>query len=146
MNNITLQKIDGIYDIEPIVTPALSTLEVIVLSTFIIVLTIIIFYYIWVSLFSRKAISIRKIEKLQIKHSNNEISTHDTAYQLCSILSYGLNLSFLNAISRHPKENTLNKERWDSFLKKLSELRYKNNKDQNDITRLFKESIFWLKA
>jgi hypothetical protein len=148
MNNnaITLQKIDGIYDITPIIKPASSLLETTLLSFFVILLISMILYITWQLIFSKKAISKRKIKELHNTYLNNKISKHDASYELCVILRAGLNIKNISEDTDIPKKLLENKKMWVTFSKNLTDLRYKDNKTTLDITPLFNESLFWLKV
>ena len=143
---ITLQKIDGIYDIQPMITPAMSTLELSVLFMLLISLAIANIYLIWVFIFSRKAKSRLEIVKLQKRYTHNTIKPHDAIYELCRILRIGLEQNQLYAKTPLPKGIKGNKQRWDKFINELSDFRYKDSSDASiDIAPLFKESLFWFK-
>ena len=142
---ITLQKMDGIYDIQPVITPALSSFEFTVLFILIISFISANIYVVWLFVFSRKAKSRREIVKLQKKYTHNSISPHDTIYELCQILRKGLEQNQLDKNTPPPRNIKGNMQRWDNFINELSDLRYDNIIDTSiDITHLFKESLFWL--
>ena len=143
---IALQKIDGIYDIQPIITPAFSTFELSILVVMFFLLTAVNIYLLWRFVFSRRAKSKRKIHKLQQKYSQNIISTHDAIYDLCQILGKGLKQKQLN-INCPPEKNIKDgKPRWNIFIERLSNSRYKKESNTPfDIAPLFEESLFWLK-
>lgn len=144
---ITLQKIDGIYDIQPLIAPALSLLETVLLSLLLISLVNLILYFTWKALYSKNSIAKRKIKKLRDKHSDNKINTHDAIYQLCLITKQGLKLKKLNSDTLLPDKLSSKKQLWQSFIKDISILRYKNNSESHvDINKLFSDSLFWLKV
>ncbi len=144
---ITLQKIDGIYDIQPLIAPALSLLETALLSLLLTFLISLILYFTWIALYSKKSIAKNKIKKLRHKHSENKINTHDAIYQLCLITKQGLKLKKLNKDTLLPNKLTSKEQQWQSFIKDISILRYKNNTDSHiDINKLFSDSLFWLKV
>ncbi len=143
----TLKKIDGIYDIQPLIEPALSLLETALLSLLLISLISLILYFTWKVLYSKKSIAKSKIKKLRDKHSENKINTHDAIYQLCLITKQGLKLKKLNNDTLLPDKLTSKKQQWQSFIKDISILRYKNNSESHiDINQLFSDSLFWLKV
>ena len=143
---ITLQKIDGIYDIQPLITPALSAFEFTILLILIISFVVGNTYLVWMFIFSNKAKSRREILNLQKRYIHNTISPHDTVYDLCQILRKGLDKKQLNTKSPPPKILKENKQRWDKFINELSDFRYKNSiGTSDDISPLFKESLFWFK-
>ena len=144
---ITLQKIDGIYDIQPLIEPALSVLETTLLSILLAALIILTFYLTWKVLYSKKSIAKSKINKLRNRHAENKINTHDAVYQLCHITKQGLKLKKLNKDTLLPDKLTSRKQQWQSFIKDISILRYKNNSESHiDINKLFSDSLFWLKV
>lgn len=148
MNNdlVTLKIIDGIYDIQPPLSPAHSSLEITLLVLFIISVVVIIAYFVWMSFFSKKSKAKRKMHKLQLEYNENKINTHDTVYEVCAILRQGLKFNVLNNKTPLPEKIKFNQKQWDSFTNQISTLRY-NNKviSQSEINTLFKDSLFWLK-
>jgi len=144
---ITLQIIDGIYDIQPPIEPALSLLETALLSLLLISLVSLILYFTWKALYSKKSIAKRKIINLRNKYSENKINNHDAIYQLCLITKQGLTLKKLNKDTLLPYELTSKKQEWQKFIKDISILRYKNNTASNiDINKIISDSLFWLKV
>ena len=142
----TLQLIDGIYDIQPIIEPALSAFELTVLFISLISFVAAAFYLVWIFIFSRKAKSKREIVNLQKRYTHNTISSHDAIYELCQILRKGLEQKQLYTKTPPPKNIKGNKQRWDKFVNKLSDFRYDNSIDTSiDISSLFNESLFWFK-
>ena len=143
---ITLQKIDGIYDIQPLITPALSTFEFTVLLILLISFVVANIYLVWMFIFSSQAKSRREILNLQKRYTHNTISPHDAIYDLCQILRKGLDKKQLNTKNPPPRIIKGNKQRWEKFINKLSDFRYKNSIDTSvDISPLFEESLFWFK-
>lgn len=148
MNNniVTLQKTDGIYDIQPLVEPAHSTFEITILFISTLLFTTIIYYFLRKYFFSRKAVSKRRILKLQAQYLNNNISVHDAAYDLCQHLNDGFNVKHINTKTPLPNKISSHNKEWRFFTKKISDLRYKYNSCRSiDINELFKESFLWLK-
>lgn len=148
MNNdtTTLQKIDGIYDIQPLIEPAYSSLEITVLSILILLFTITSLYIALKYFFSKKAISKRRIIKLQKQYLKNAISIHDAVYALCHHLNAGLNVKHIDTNTSLPNKISIHYKEWQLFTRKISDLRYKNiNSSSIDINELFKESFMWLK-
>ena len=145
--SITLQKIDGIYDIQPLIEPALSLLETTLLSLLLISLIFLILYLTWKTLYSKKSIAKRKIKELCNKHAENKINNHDAIYQLCLITKQGLKLKNLNKDTLLPDKLTSKKQQWQDFIQDISILRYKNSTESDvDINKLFSDSLFWLKV
>jgi hypothetical protein len=138
--------IDGIYDIQPPVRPALSGFETTLLLLVFIILISLIIYFIWKTFYSPQKRAQRKIKKLRAQYSENKITSHDVVYRLCFILRQGLKLSYLGQKTLLPENLIAKKEDWTAFTKNISTLRYKNkDKSQQDIDTLFKNSLFWLK-
>lgn len=143
---ITLPKIDGIYDIQPIIEPALSAFELTVLFIFLLSFVAVNTYLVWMLVFSRKAKSRREIAKLQKRYTDNTISPHDAIYELCRILRKGLKQKQLYTKTPPPKNIKGNEQRWNKFIDELSGFRYQNSINTSiDISPLFKESLFWFK-
>ena len=143
---ITLPKIDGIYDIQPMIEPALSAFELTVLFIFLLSFVAVNTYLVWMLVFSRKAKSRREIAKLQKRYIHNNISQHDAIYELCRILRKGLKQKQLYTKTPPPINIKGNEQRWYTFIDKLSDFRYQSSKDTSiDISPLFKESLFWFK-
>lgn len=144
--HITLKIIDGIYDIQSPVSPALSSLEIILSLLLFILFISVVTFYVWKMFFSSKGLAKRKIEKLHINYLKNEIKSHDAIFELCSILRQGLKLHYLGKNTHLPAKLHANKQKWADFTKNITTLRYKNNKNyQSDINTLFEDCLFWLK-
>lgn len=144
---ITLQKIDGIYDIQPLIEPALSLLETTLISLLLLLLISLTLYFAWKALYSKKSIAKHKIKALHNKYLENKINSHDAIYQLCLITKQGLKLKKLNKDTLLPDKLTSKKQQWQSFIKDISILRYKNNTETDiDINKLFSDCLFWLKV
>ena len=92
----TLPIIEGIYDIQPPTVPALSLLETSLLVMLFSSLLMFIFYFIWKTLLSKRAIAKRELKKLQHKYHHKNINRHDAVYQLCQITKNGLKLKNIN--------------------------------------------------
>ena len=143
---ITLQKIDGIYDIQPPLSPPLSGLEIFLLSLLFIIFISAGISLLWKTFFSDKGKARRNINKLHESYLQKVISTHDAAYQLCSILQKGLNLNYIGKNNQLPEKLLPRKKEWIVFTEDLSSLRYKNNThEQTDINNIFISSLYWLK-
>ena len=141
-----LQKIDGIYDIHPIITPGLSAFELSVLFVLMILFLVVNIYLVWAYVFSKNASSRREIIKLQKRYTDNDINQHDAIYDLCKILRKGLEQKKLNTKTPSPKNIKDNNQQWEQFINELSELRYKYTPDTSaNISHLFEESLFWFK-
>jgi len=148
MNNepIALTIIDGIYDIQPLATPAISPLELTLLSILSLLVVIILSYYTWLSFYSTKGAAKRKLNETHAKFLQHNLDEHDTAYQLCSVLRKGLKLNKINKDTRLPVSLNRYKAEWDAFTKKISDLRYcKNKKSRTEINTLYQDSLHWLK-
>ena len=140
-----LDIIDGIFDIEPLIQPALSGFELTILSLFILLFISISFYYSWKFFYSRKGTAKLKIKRLSRGFSQGKISNHDAVYQACTILKSGLKLNNINKDTLLPEKLIIFKPEWEAFKKKLSNLRYSKNKSlSSEITTLFNDCTFWL--
>ena len=142
--NIILEKVDGLYDIQPLIPPSFSAVEI-----FLIVLIFLIFtaYIIWRIFYSRKGRAKREIKKLQHLYQDKKINAHDTAYQLCLYLQDGLNLKQLKIDTAIPAKIINYKNKWSDFTQKISKLRYeKNDHDKSELDKVFIDSLFWLKV
>ena len=145
--NILLEKIDGIYDIQPPAPPELTALEYSLFVTLTVFIVTVIIYVGWKLFFSNKNQYKRKISQLEKEFNNNDISSHDAVYQLCYLLQKGLKLNQLSRNTRPPKQSSLNSNKWESFILRLSDLRYKDSQyTNNEIQAAFKESLYWLKV
>ena len=143
----TLQIIDGIYDIQPLIKPALSLLEITLLSLLLVLLISLALYSTWKVLYSKKSIAKRNIIALRKKYAENRISSHDAIYQLCFITKQGLKLKNLNNDTPLPNKLISKNQQWQNFINDISFLRYKNiTKSHNDINKIFSDSLFWLKV
>lgn len=145
-DSISLQIIDGIYDIHPIVKPEHSLVEATLMSFIVFFIISLSIYIAWNVFFSKKSISKRKIKILKSQHINKEISLHDTAYELCLILRNGLGIKNIDTKIQLPLQLTSNKIKWDRFVEEIDLLRYKDTSSTTNIETLFDESLFWLKA
>jgi len=144
--NILLEKIDGIYDIQPPAPPELSLLEYSLLVILTLLILTAVIYLIWKLFFSNKSQYKRKICQLDKEFTNKDISSHDAVYQLCDLLQKGLKLNQLSSNTRLPKQSSLSSDQWKSYILRLSDLRYKDSRhSDNEIKTAFKESLYWLK-
>jgi hypothetical protein len=145
-NELTPLIIDGIYDIQPPISPALSGLEInLIILIFILILSVL-FYAVWNHYYSTKGRAKRNIKKLHVKYSTNKITPHDAVYQLSLFLRQGLKLNHIGKNTLLPKKLDASKSEWDIFKNNISNLRYKKNiKSYSDISTLFDNSLFWLK-
>lgn len=145
--NSLLEKIDGIYDIQPPALPELTTIEYSLFVALGILIITAVIYLGWKLFFSNRSYYKRKIKHLQNALTNNNISSHDAIYQLCYFLRKGLKLKHLTTHTTLPKQSSSNIIQWQSFILKLSDLRYKNNPpSSSDIKTTLKESLYWLKV
>ena len=144
--NITLEKIEGIYDIQPLTPPPFSGVELFLIMLALTTLVIVLGYFVWHRVYSRKASAQRNIKKLQRSYQGKKISSHDAVYQLCSQLKHGLNLKQINAENSLTKSLQAHSENWHLFTKNMNALRYSNNKKtEAEIEAAFDDSLFWLK-
>lgn len=142
----TIQIIDGIYDIQPLPIPAASLLETVLLTLFVITTCSVVFYFIWKSLFSNKAVAKHKIQQLNKNYLANNINSHDAVFQLCHITKQALKLKKLNIDTLLPKTIESNVKQWEEFLENLSALRYKKSSDKTiNLDQLFIDTLFWIK-
>lgn len=148
MNNesVTLNIIDGIYDIQPLANPAISSLELTLIILFSLLAISSLLYYFWLLFYSCKGVAKRKIKKLYSEYLQNKTNEHDTVFQLCSFLRKGLKINTIGKNSYLPARLKSYKSEWEIFTKNLSNLRYANNEISHaDINTLFKDSLHWLK-
>ena len=145
-NELTPLIIDGIYDIQPPISPALSGLEITLITLIFILILSALFYAVWNHYYSTKGRAKRNIKKLNEKYLTNKIDAHDAVYQLSFFLRQGLKLNHIGKNTRLPKKMSASKSEWNTFKNNISNLRYKKNiKSHSDINRLFDNSLFWLK-
>lgn len=143
--SIQLEKLDGIFDIQPPLAPELSSLEIsLILITIIITLSVVL-YFAWHLFYSNKGQNKRNIKKLEKKYNDNSISEHEAVYQLCTYLKNGLKLNHIGIQTKLPANKNLNSEQWESFTNTLSDIRYNNNSKPN-LNQIFKESLHWLRV
>ena len=140
----TLQRIDAIYDIHPLIPPGFSAFELSVLFIFMILFLVVNVYLIWVFVFSKNASTRREIIKLQKRYTYNDINQHDAIYDLCKIVRKGLEQKKLYVKTPPPKNIKDDNQQWEQFIKDLSDLRYKSDTATN-VSHLFEESLFWFK-
>lgn len=146
-NNITLEKIDGIFDIHPPVEPSLSFLENSLILSGATVFTGFSLYLLWRLLYSSKGINQRKIKKLQKLYSDNNKSSHETIYQLCAFLRQGLKVNHIGKETELPEKLEPYKRQWKEFTNRISYLRYKNsNPPVEEVNKALNDSLFWLKV
>lgn len=146
-NKLTpLNKIDGIYDIQPPISPGFSTLELSLLTFIAAVTLCALLYVIWIHFYSTKGRAKRNIKKLHVKYLENKINDHDTAYKLIFFLQQGLKLNHIGNRTVLPKSLSAKEKQWQSFICDISILRYKKNiNSRPDINALFTNSLLWLK-
>ena len=146
-NEITpLNIIDGIYDIQPPISPAMNSLEITLITlTFIIILSMLL-YAVWNYYYSTKGRAKRNIKKLHSKYTKKLITPHDAVYQLSYFLKQGLKLNHIGKNTPLPKKLVTRKYEWIKFINNISNLRYKKNiNSESEISTLFTNSLIWLK-
>lgn len=145
--NIILQKVEGIYDIQPPTEPALNLLEQSLLIFSLIIAISLSLHFIWKLFYSNKAASKRKIKESYKDYTTDKINGHDTVYQLILSTKQGLKLNKLNKDTPLPNKLSSKKKQWQDFIKDISSLRYKKNIPSNiDINKLYLDCLFWLKV
>lgn len=148
---MTFEKIEGIYDIHSLTPPPLSAVELFLILVVFTATIMLLGYFIWKHVYSRKGKAQRNIKKLFKLYQANNITPHDAVYQLCAHLKHGLNLKQISVentlttkLQCHLNQCHMNK--WHLFTEKLNTLRYNNiNKTEQEIGNAFNESLFWLK-
>lgn len=146
MSTISLPKVEGIYDIQPLAEPALSFFETALIISGTLIIIGLCLFLIWKYFFSLKAASQRKLIKLRSNYSENNLSAHDAIYQLCQILTQGLKLNYLGEDTLLPEKLISKQEEWSLFIKEISAQRYaKTNNAKYDINNLVNQSLYWLK-
>ncbi len=148
MNNesISLNIIDGIYDIQPLAAPAFSSLELTLLSLFSLLVVSVLLYTFWLLFYSAKAIAKRKIKKTYNDFLQKKLDENNTTYQLCSVLCQGLKLNQINTDTILPVHLNAYRQDWGLFTKTISDLRYsKNKKSPAELKALFNSTLYWLK-
>jgi len=144
IENIKLEKIEGIYDIQALSPAIFSGVEVLLGTILIISL---ISYLLWRTYYSRKGLAKRQIRKLRKSYYKNEISEHDAIYQLCSHLQHGLKLKQLKTDTALPEKLTTYSKKWLEFKRNTSTLRYKTSSEHElKLDTIFTDSLFWLKV
>jgi len=143
---ISLPIIEGIYDIQPLAEPALSFFETALIVVGLLSVICLSIFLIWKYFFSTKAVSKRRLIKLRVNYSENNLTPHDAVYLLCQIMTQGLKLNHIGEDTLLPEKLSSKKEKWLLFIKEISVLRYaKTNSEKNNINNLLKESLYWLK-
>lgn len=147
INNTQLKKLDGIYDIQPLLIPEPGILENSIILFSIIVTLSVISYLFWLTYYSNKGLNKRKIQKLHKAYRATNISTHTAIYQLCYFLREGLQTSHIGIDTELPTKLLQQKNQWLSFTNTLSDLRYKNLHNSNvNLDKIFSESLYWLRV
>lgn len=142
-----LEKIDGIFDILPPVTPDLSRLEISLIILASVVSIALVIYLVWRYFYSNKGKIKHQIMKLQDAYSKDNINAHDTIYHLSQLLCSGLKIKKLNNKTTLPVKITSQKKRWLDFSKNISDTKYMNvSRDSENIHALFTESLYWLRC
>lgn len=146
VENMTLEKIEGIYDIQALTPQPLSTAEHILIILSFTTCILLLAYFFWKYVYSRKGTARRNIKKLFKSYQANNITPHDAVYQLCSHLKHGLNLKQISIDNTLTTNLKIRRNEWHLFIEKLNTLRYNNiNKTEQEIKNAFNESLFWLK-
>ena len=144
---VILEKIDGIYDIQPPAVIEFSGIEILLLTLGFIVTLSLIVYILWNHFFSIKGKVRRQIKQLQLTHSNDILNTHDTIYQLCYLLREGLKINHIGSDILLPEKIETQQKEWLNFTNNLSVLRYKHTEEhQQDINNIFEKSLYWLRV
>lgn len=143
---ISLPIIEGIYDIQPLAEPALSFFETALIVVGLLSVICLSIFLIWKYFFSTKAVSKRRLIKLRVNYSENNLTPHDAVYLLCQIMTQGLKLNHIGEDTLLPEKLSSKKEKWLLFIKEISVLRYaKTNSKKYNINSLINESLYWLK-
>ena len=144
IEEIKLEKVEGIYDIQTL-SPAIFSGAEVLLGT--VLITSLISYLVWRIYFSRKGIAKRQIKKLQNSYYKKEITEHDAIYQLCAFLQQGLKIKQLKTNTALPEKLMTHAKKWFEFKKNVSSLRYKTNSEHDlKLDTIFLDSFFWLKV
>ena len=85
----------------------------------------------------------QRLQKIQQQWKNGELNAHDTAYQLATVLRLGLGLKQLKQTP--PEFLSDQKTQWQSVIKKLQQLRYKNKCNVTLDDDIFSSIQRWLK-
>lgn len=143
----TIEKIDGIYDIHPPLSPGMSSLEIILLTSGIVICLILLTYFIWRRYFSVKSKIKRKIIQLETLYSERKINHHDAVYQLCSLLQQALKINHIGVNIPLPGKIKSYEHDWNDFAEEVSLIRYSDfEKNDLDINSIFDKSLYWLKV
>ena len=143
---IKLNIINGIYDIEPLIRPALSNFEIVYLFLLILSGISITSYYAWSFFYSCKGKAKLKIKKLNKNYSQGKITEYNAVYQAYSILQQGLKIKKITKDTPLPTKLITLKSEWVVFMNKLSYLRFSTHDSlSSEIPGLVKDCAYWLK-
>lgn len=144
--------LEGIFDIEPPPTPALSilesyTLDVAFPALLVIGLLLMISALIWKHYYSPTGKSLRHLSRLQKQFSSNKINSHVTACQISIILRKNLMAGHILNRAFFPEELNEHKARWDTFTKRLTLACYSaKNITPETTSLLFDDANFWIQS
>ncbi|MCW8899473.1 MAG: hypothetical protein OQK75_02500 [Gammaproteobacteria bacterium] len=145
--HITLEKTDGIYDINPLPVPDISGIEIFLIFLVVVAIVAGIIYFIWHIFFSVKGKVKRQVKQLNKDYIENKLNRRDASYKLCFLLQQGLNVTWIGSAIELPEKLQSHKQEWHQFADKLSLLRYSENEDhEQEISALFIKSLFWLRV
>ena len=150
--NAETNSLEGIFDIEPPLSPVLYELESTILNVgltglLIIGLVLISASLVWYYYYSTKGMTRRKILTLHKNFSAKKINNQHAACQLSRIIQDSLGS---NQTLKHvtlPAELESHKERWGKFTSLLSMACYSHRETEPEkMSRLFDDACFWIKS
>ncbi|GBE08295.1 MAG TPA: hypothetical protein ENG90_10270 [Gammaproteobacteria bacterium] len=146
----SFQTVHGLLDIEPPVAPPESSAPVIISAFVLIILLITLTTYAVRHFNNSRSQAERRLRRLRNRLEQLDVSNagiyRDTAYRLAQILSDGLTINGITALTTLPPELEPHHERWQLFINDLSLLRFaSSNSKITNTKQMFDDAFFWLK-
>jgi len=136
--------LNGILNIEPLPAPQINW-EPLLFSTLGLLAILVVAIIFYTRYRSTRGITKHKLRILHIKFKKQQISSHDTAFQLASIMQQGLRLHALSHATRLPKQLEAHQARWNTFIQNLCNARYSSHEySKNEMQLLFSDVKFFV--
>ena len=114
---------NGILNIEPLPVPH-SNWESYIFSIITLLIILVLAFFIYARYFSARGKYQYKLKQLHYKFEQQQIGSHDTAFQLAHIMQQGIRVHSLSQVKKLPKQLVSYQARWNAFIKNLCSARY----------------------
>lgn len=143
--NKTSVNLNGILTIEPPTAP-LTYWEPLTFVVISLLIVIAIAFLVYNYYFSIRGKLKQKLNKLQFNFERQQLSSHETAFQLANIVQQGFRVHRLSEMTELPKRLISHQHRWSAFILNLRIARYSsNNYPFEKMQLLFSDANLFLK-